>query len=306
MNKPFDFNFVVVIRAAGERTMDICRQIVLNELNENDVHVIVCTPFEEALRESYRIGMKSDKKWMITIDADVLPRPGFISEIESLTKNVHEKVFTFKVMIFDKLFLTHRGGGVRVYRNEHLNTAFDYISANGETIRPESHTIRKMEQKGYKTKVFEYVVGLHDYEQYYRDIYRKAFFHATKHPSHIAESIALWKQQSMQDVDYKVALKGAIDGLLSEDQPKPDIRFFETISEKAIRELNLIEKSQPDTENVLEFIERTLTDAGDFHKEYSLGGIRANLKKRGILKGSLLTFAYLLETTGSKFRTIAD
>jgi len=302
MKKPADLNMIVVIRAAGERTQEACRQIVLNELSESDVFVIQCTPFEEALRESYRIGINSDKDWMITIDADVLPRKGFINEIEAFTQNVPNKLFTFKAMIYDKLFLTHRMAGFRVYRNRYLETAYNLIPENGVEIRPESYTIRNMELKGYKTMVYEYVVGLHDYEQYYRDIYRKAFFHATKHPGHVAESVTLWKQQSEHDTDYQVALKGAIDGLLSDDQPKPDIRFFETISEKAIQELNLIEKPQPHMVKVLELVETALAEAGDFHKEYTLKGLRKKMSETGILKAFLHTLGYFLETVGVKIK----
>ena len=306
MINPTDLNIIVVIRAAGERTKEACRQIVLNELSENDLFVIKCTPFEEALRESYRIGIKSDKEWMITIDADVLPRKGFIKGIKAITEKLPDQIFTFKTMIFDKLFFTHRMAGFRVYRNRYLETAYEFIPENGKEIRPESYTIRKMEQRGYKTKVFEYVVGLHDYEQYYRDIYRKAYFHATKHPGHVADSVAFWKQQAAHDSDYQVALKGAIDGLLSDDQPKPDIRFFETISKIAIQELDLIEKPKPDIDKVLELVETALNEAGDFHKEYSIGGIRSNIKKRGFMKGSLQTIAYLLETVGSKIKSMGN
>lgn len=302
MNIPIDLNFVIVIRAAGERTTDICRQIVINELSEKDVHVIECTPFEEALRESYRIGMKSNKKWMITIDADVLPREGFISVIESLTKNVSDKLFTFKAMIFDKLFLTHRMAGFRVYRNKYLHVAFDHIPADGEVVRPESYTIRKMEEAGFKTKIFEYVVGVHDYEQYYKDIYRKAYFHAAKHTSHVAESISVWKEKSETDSDYLAALKGAIDGLLAADQPKPDIRYFETTSENAIQNLGLIEKDEADPVKTMSLVSKILKEKGTFHKEYTIGGIRDKVKQQGLIKGTLHTLGYLLETAGSKIK----
>jgi hypothetical protein len=304
MKKSNDFNFVTVIRAAGERTRDICRQIVIKELNEKDVYMIECTPFEEALRESYRIGMNSDKKWMITIDADVLPRAGFLSEIDAITKHLPDKIFTFKAMIFDKLFLTHRMAGFRVYRNKFLHTAMGYIPANGEVIRPESYTIRKMEEAGYKTKVFEYVAGVHDYEQYYKDIYRKAYFHAAKHTGHIAESFTTWREKSEHDPDYRVALKGAVDGLLAADQPKPDIRYFETISDNAVRELGLVEKDEADEETTISLVNKVLESTGNFHKEYSIGGIRNKIKQKGFIGGILDTIGYFMETAGSKMKDI--
>lgn len=304
MNKPTDTNIIVVIRATGERTKEVCRQLVLNELSENNVFVIECIPFEEALRESYRIGINSDKEWMITIDADVLPRRGFINHIKALTENVPDKLFTFKALIFDKLFLTHRMAGFRVYRNRYLETAYELIPENGTVIRPESYTIRKMEQRGYKTKVFDYVVGLHDYEQYYRDIYRKAYFHATKHPEYIADSVALWKEKSGKDPDYLIALKGALDGLLSEDKAKPDIRFYRTLSANAVKELKLIEKSDAYPELIPKMVESVLEEAGDFYKEYAIKGIRKKMSEMGIMKGFLHTLGYFLEVTGAKIKKV--
>ena len=299
---PTDLNFITVIRAAGERTKDVCKQLVLQELPEKDVYVIECTPFEEALRESYRIGINSQKKWMITIDADVLPRKGFIHEIQSLTENLPDTLFTFKAMIFDKLFLTHRMAGFRVYRNKYLGTAIDLVPGDGMEIRPESYTIRQMAEMGFKTKVFEYVVGVHDYEQYYRDIYRKAYFHAAKHTSQVAESLTLWKEKSESDPDYRVALKGAIDGLLTADEPIPDIRFFESISEKAVKELNLTEKSVVDTDHISNLVNEILIETGEFHKEYTLSGIREKVKTMGLIKGSLHTMGYFLETAGANLK----
>ncbi|MCG2590801.1 hypothetical protein [Rhodohalobacter sulfatireducens] len=76
-----------------------------------------------------------------------------------------------------------------------------------------------MESKGYKTRVFEYVAGLHDFEQFYRDIYRKAYFHATKHSDHVAELMKEWKRRSIDDTDYLVVIKGSVDGLLSQEVP---------------------------------------------------------------------------------------
>ncbi|MCG2590802.1 hypothetical protein [Rhodohalobacter sulfatireducens] len=124
-------DFIIVIRSAGERTTEACKQIILHELPEDDVVVIELTPFEEALRESYKIGIQSDKEWLITIDADVLPKNGFIREIQQLISNVSESLFACKPLIYDKILMKHRLAGFRIYRNRFLHEALNHIPGDG-------------------------------------------------------------------------------------------------------------------------------------------------------------------------------
>ncbi|MCG2590667.1 hypothetical protein [Rhodohalobacter sulfatireducens] len=295
-------SFIVVIRSAGERTKSVCRDIVLKQLSEKHVKVIQLTPFEEALRESYRIGIKSDKEWLITIDADVLPRKDFLKDIFGLTNKVSDDLFAFKPMIYDKILMKHRLAGFRVYRNKYLEKAFDFIPEDGQEIRPEEFTVKKMENLGHKTKIFEYVAGLHDYEQYYRDIYRKAYFHATKHAEQVAQLMEEWKKKSVDDPDYIVVLKGAVDGLLSGKMPKADLRFFEDSTRKALEELGLEEKKSLDVSNIELKVEEILNSEGPFTKEYTWAGIKKNIKKKGFLDASLYTSGHILEAVGKKLK----
>lgn len=295
-------NFIVVIRSARERTRDVCKQIILNELPEQDLKIIELTPFEEALRESYRVGIKSKKEWLVTIDADVLPKKEFLSEISSLTQKVPDDLFAFKPMIYDKILIKHRLAGLRVYRTKFLRKAYEFIPLNGEQIRPEEYTVSKMEKEGYKTKIFEYVGGLHDFEQYYRDIYRKAFFHSTKHVAQVAELMDEWKMHSFEDLDYKVMVKGAIDGLLSEKKPKADLRFFEKMSRKALEELGLEEKEPLDPADIESFVEEKLSNVEPFSKEYTWNGIKKNIMIKGFLNGTIYTAGHILEAIGVKLK----
>lgn len=295
-------DFIVVIRSAGERTRNVCKEIILNELPEPDVKIIELTPFEEALRESYKIGIQSNKEWLITIDADVIPRHGFINSISTLTKKVSDDLFAFKPMIYDKILMKYRLAGIRVYRNKHLKEAYKFIPYDGLQIRPEEYTVNKMEEAGYKTKIFEYVGGLHDFEQYYRDIYRKAFFHSTKHLSQVAELIEHWKKRSLEDPDYTVIVKGAVDGLLSKKKPKADLHFFEELTKKALKELDLVEKKALDPIDIESMVESELSSAGTFSKEYTWNGIKNNVEKKGFLKGILYTAGHILEAVGIKLK----
>lgn len=296
-------DFIVVIRSAGERTKEACKYIVTQELPDSCVHLIELIPFEAALRECYKIGMNSGKKWMITIDADVLPRLGFVSKISNLAENVGDNIIMFNAMIHDKLFMQYRTAGFKVYRTAYLNEALAYVAPDGIEVRPEAATLKKMVAKGYRKKNFSYVVGLHDHEQFYKDIYRKAYFHATKHTEKLSSIITDWKTASLNDYDYRVALKGAIDGLISREDGKPDIRLFdENITGLVVSELGLMEKGEIQLNEIGDYIENTIQREGPMLKDYQLQGIKNEIKDRGFLKGFAWSFANLLELTGKKLK----
>ncbi len=304
MNNEKESKFTVVIRSAGERTKEACLHLVLQEVPEEDVHIIEKEPFEEALRETYRIGMNSKKEWLIALDADVLPRQGFTGEIAKITDSLKNRVFTFKPMIYDKLFFKHRMAGFRVYRTRYLEEALAIIPPNGVETRPESFAVAQMEKKKLKALVFEYVAGLHDFEQYYRDIYRKTYFHSYKHMHQLFMVIEDWKKESNRDSDYKVALKGALDGLMSLDEPLPDIRFFKKRSKNILKSINLIEKDELSLNSIENRVEEILQEAGPFLKKYRWASINKECNKRGLLPGLIYSFGTLLEIAGNKVKSV--
>jgi hypothetical protein len=295
-------DFTVVIRAAGERTVEACRHRALEEFPEDAVHVIECKPFEAALRECYRIGAESGKKWMITIDADVLPRPGFASQIVTLSERVRDNVIMFNAIIHDKLMMSYRTGGVKVYNAQYLDEALKHVPEDGVTLRPEAATLKIMMTKGLKKKNFDYVIGLHDYEQFYKDVYRTAYFHATKHKEKVANLLADWKKASETDPDYLVAVKGAMDGFLSEGDTKSDVRIFAENSEKAVEQLGLKEKDSIIITDVSRKIEDELKNAGPFYRMFEINGIKNEFKSRGFFRAMIWYTGLALETTGKKIK----
>lgn len=61
-----------------------------------------------------------------------------------------------------------------------------------------------MENIGYNYLKTNIVGGLHDFEQYYRDLFRKALIHSKKH-MRIKLIYKYWKKQAKYDDDFKVA-----------------------------------------------------------------------------------------------------
>ena len=116
---------------------------------------------------------------------------------------------------------------------------------------------------GFPSLITQTVFGIHDYQQYYADIYRKAFIHANKHTDRIGDFIPMWKAQSPQDCDYLIALRGFYDGLMSLTEARIDRRDYIKFERRALEELGLQEKSAPKVGQIdFLFVESVLEQAG--------------------------------------------
>ncbi|MBK7429096.1 MAG: hypothetical protein IPI60_19770 [Saprospiraceae bacterium] len=182
-------------------------------ISPSDIFIINETPFSSALHKSYEIGIEQGKKWTLCVDADVLLRSGIISQIVHLADKMPEHVFETQGMILDYLFGGPREGGIHLYRSNLLPKALDFIAEAKEVIRPESYILHKMKALGYPFQRLNLIVGLHDYEQYYKDIFRKCFVHAPKHLRHLPYLIPFWQEMSAESQDYEVAIAGLCAGL---------------------------------------------------------------------------------------------
>lgn len=235
-------DFVAVIRATGERTFEACRRLVLEQVPEIQLYVVKEYPFEAALRRCYEIGLNSGAEWMITIDADVLLKRNAIAGLLEEAATMPENHFQIEGMVLDKLTRRFRWAGYRAYRVRHLGVARLFLPADRAEIRPESSTLERMAAQGYPYLRSKEIYGVHDYEQYLRDIYRKAYVHASKHPQWLPELLATWKNLARNDVDFRVALAGAHDGLLAHEEPRIDTRDFLGKTEEVLGKLGLEEK----------------------------------------------------------------
>ena len=231
----------IVIRSTGERTEFLCKELVLEQgISEENITVIRKTPFSLALQASFKTGITSNKPWTLCLDADVLLRSNSIQEMVCFAEQQGPSIFEVRGLVLDKFFGGPRQGGIHLYRTSLLHKAIEVIPLEQNNIRPEQNTLRVMKTLGFPWRWSRYVVGVHDFEQFYADIYRKCFVHAHKHKHYAEIFISYWPQQTKNDYDYKVALKGFVDGLDYEGDVHIDIeqdiyheRFFKhQITEK--------------------------------------------------------------------------
>ena len=309
--------FIVIIRAANERTETLCKKLITQQgVSDKNIWLIHESPFTAALKKSFEIGIEKGKKWTFCVDADVLLRPNAIEKIIELAEKQPRKVCQVQGYMMDKFFGGVRRGGVHLYRTEHLPKILEIISSEEQDIRPESHALRQMKKKGYPFKVVPYIVGTHDDEQYNFDIYRKAFVQAEKHLSRAELLIIHWKEMAQKDHDFKVALKGFSDSITNSEPVSINNKL--PLFKKMFEATGIPEKGQLNPEDYsLQMIEEKIIDweypqiyrlyfpyrdGLDLEMKGNWQKLKRNVNQKGFLKTSILSVSELLIIMGKRLR----
>lgn len=222
----------VIIRSVGERTTDLCRELIISQgVNENNLTVVSVSPFSEALRKCYEIGIKKGRKWTLCVDADVLSSSISIKSLVDKAGDASDNVFEIQPLVCDWLFGGIRTAGVHLYRTSLLNKALDLVPRSEESLRPENYVLKKMKLLGFPYIVCDVLFGLHDFEQSYLDIYRKCYLQGKKHVKFTALLFGYWQANITKDFDC--AILGFSDGLKASNV---------IATSKVPNELDIIEK----------------------------------------------------------------
>jgi hypothetical protein len=114
-----------------------------------------------------------------------------------------KEVFHFQGSIHDKLWHAHkRPAGHRMFRGKCLS---ELISLVQEHTRVEASLLGRYKGIGKKSASVDEMFGLHDYEQWYSDLYRKGQMHSVKH-KFWGLHIQRWRKS--QDMDLRAAYAG--------------------------------------------------------------------------------------------------
>lgn len=221
-------NVAVIIRSVGERTETLCRHLVEQQVPSSHVVVINERPFSKAVQRTFEIGLDFRKDWTLAVDADMLLQQNAISELISAIEKMPENSFSLDGRLWDKLLGHLRVGGPHLYRTNMLPKAIEFVREAVDTIRPESYVKEKMAEVNdlhYKV-ANQIVVGLHDYEQFYTDIYRKAILHTRKFSALMGYLVPMWSRLKEDDDDFLVALWGYRAGQILEDNITPNRDLF--------------------------------------------------------------------------------
>ena len=235
-------DITVVVRSAGERTLNASVELLQAFFSADQIQVIEEVPFSQAVRRSLEIGLAAKRPWLLCVDADVLVSREGIENLFKVAKKAPPEIFEIQGLIFDKFFPVLRPSGARFYRTIFAPKALDLIPKEGSTLRPESSLLNAMAREGHPWLQCDAVVGVHDFEQYYRDIFRKCFLQGHKHRQIIPLVLDYWVEQSLHDPDFKAGLLGILYGQSHAGTVLVDRRFKEEEIDRILTRQGFIEK----------------------------------------------------------------
>lgn len=235
-------DITVVIRSAGERTTGACFSLARQVFPHDNVIIIKTFPFSEAIKESFNIARKRNKPWVFCVDADVLVSVDGVNQLLQHAASSEENVFEIQGLILDKFFPVFRPAGNHLYRTLHVERAMTFLPKEGTSLRPESDMLKRMSAAGFPYIQCDATVGIHDYEQFYVDIFRKCFLHAHKHFHVLSLIEGYWVEKAKTDTDFKVALWASLAGKLYGGTVYVDKRFLKSEAETFLSFLGIDEK----------------------------------------------------------------
>lgn len=181
----------VIIRTTGERTEDLCKYAVLkNGINENQIFLIKnISPFSQALKKGFELALEVNKKYTFFIDADLILLQDSLSIMLTAMERLPQNTFFLNPLCYDYITNCIVPGGPHLYKTEHLQAAFKFIPGEQISLRPETYTEKMMRKLGYFSIYLDIPVALHDFEQYYRSIFKSVCSKVNKFPREIVDSL---------------------------------------------------------------------------------------------------------------------
>lgn len=225
MHNPIDDTYVL-IRSVGERTEQACLGILRQVFLEENIVIVRRTPFSESIRESFDLAMRRGLPWSLCIDADVLVDVEQLHNLLQKALEADERIFEVQGLVLDKFFPIWRPAGNHLYRTSLMGKALTCIPEEGLSLRPESDMLISMSEEGYPCMQCDIKLGIHDFEQYYEDIYRKSFLQAHKHSLFVPILESYWSERVKVDEDFVVALMGLRAGKSYQNKMYVDKQFL--------------------------------------------------------------------------------
>ena len=224
----------VVVREAGERTAGAVRSLAAAEVGEDAVATIREVPFAAALRRGLEIGAEAGRAWTLCLDADVLLRPGAVSALVAAAEDEAARdpaLFGVSGQVADALLGQVRVAGNSLYLTRRIGAALATGEFRDRKRRPETHLKRVMAAAGHPWREVPVRVGLHDDEQYFRDIFRTVFAHNRKHGRFVPYAARYWARTAPRNPDHRVALWSLrIAEMLDDYAPRPGAGVDENVA----------------------------------------------------------------------------
>ena len=172
------------------------------------------------------VGLSEGYKWTVVIDADVYVHQAGFERLVAVAEAQPPTTFYVQGLTIDKYIPIIRTAGTGIYRTATLPQCLKGIPHGKKPLRPETQTVQSVLRRGYRLWRTDIVVGLHDFDQQYVDIARKAYLHAHKHRNVLAEMLAHWHANQADDRDFQAALIGHEHSVSNEAAPEVDRTFL--------------------------------------------------------------------------------
>ena len=259
----------VIIRSVGERTTDECEEALRRSGFSNIMRIVDAIPFTECLHKTFQRGIDAGRPWTLCIDADVIVKLDGVVGLIKLASEADKSIFEIQVNILDKFQGKTRHAGNHLYRTKYLKQALEFIPQEFEAIRPESYMIKCMKKAGYLTVTNnEVLLGIHDFDQFYHDIFRKCFIYAHKFLHESVMILPYWRKRAKHDNFFKVALLGFSKGLQYLEKASINKNQYHKLKEESLRKLGISEKDrdlkQVDVREVISQFEYNRTNEAEW------------------------------------------
>lgn len=224
-----------VVRCAGERTTDACIRSVARQMPVTTIQV---SPFLEAVKTTFDIGINSKADLLFAVDADMVLTYSARRRVEEAWTD--PDVIYMNCRIRDR-FRGDKVVGVHVYRTSYCgdfleelyrreNRARDTTQGRMEN-RPVEAVVKRL---GKKRVVYPQPIALHDYEQYLNDLYRKGFTRATREKDPKALILRL---MNIYRHDMSPYMRGLSDGSIPGAKEITNFQSFPKFYDKEIEPL---------------------------------------------------------------------
>ena len=236
---PIGDRVAIIQRHAHERTQAVGLALAEREFPGATVRAVAAGDFPTTLRRCFEEAVALDREWTVTLDGDVLLLPGAGAAIVRLIDRMPPRAGHADLLVQDRVTGEARSAGVRIYRTSTMRTALDIGDWSG-VLRPETHLLASL--PGIAAWSPSVLVGLHDHEQYLRDLFRTAFVMVHKKAGQRDRLMALWRERADGDDDR--ALIAGAEAAERGDLPFAiDAERHSTLATQLLLEAGLTERS---------------------------------------------------------------
>ena len=206
MSKNKRTDIAVCIRSSGERTEELCLQLIEKQIPKENISIVKdVRPFQEASALSIKKCIDKNLKYTALIDADLLILNNSLLELASIFDNLKDDYFYIDTMRLDKFFFAGRQGGIHFYRTELLKKHEEINQQLQNTDRPEARFHQLMVDNGFKIFSHKEVTSLHEFGQSYQHIFKKQAFRLVKYKTIKLKHQGYLRFLGIFNIQYKVA-----------------------------------------------------------------------------------------------------